>query len=307
MGTGQLGSWARSCILAALVVASAGCVKTVILNGQIKGTRDGSAAIDTLSDYEVARSIAYAGLGQFEGMHELAPDNEDALFLLTKGWTATTFAFVEDDYEMAVDAEDDARADYHRARARAGYDRAIQYGIALLEMRAKGFDKAKTNVASMKAYLSQFYKSDAMNLLWVGQAWLAKSNIAKDDPAVVAELHVGEALVERSVELDERAAFAAGRAALGSYHARTAMAELDQSQKDFLRAIELTRGAALLPKLAFAKTYYCMKGDKASYEKTLHEVVDAGDVLPEQRLQNTIAKRRARRYLTKPRMAACGF
>jgi hypothetical protein len=297
----------RSWVVAALVVASSGCVKTAILNGQIKGTRDGSVAIDTLSDYEVARNIAFAGLGQFEGMHELAPDNEDALFLLTKGWTAATFAFIEDDYEMAVDADDEARSDYHRARARAAYDRAIQYGVALLEMRAKGFDKAKTNVASMKAYLSQFYKSDALNLLWVGQAWLAKSNIAKDDPAVVAELHVGEALVERSVELDERAAFAAGRSALGSYHARTAMAELDQSQKQFMRAIELTRGVALLPKVAYAKTYYCMKGDKANYEKTLKEVVDAGDTLPEQRLQNTIAKRRARRYLTKTRMAACGF
>jgi hypothetical protein len=85
------------------------------------------------------------------------------------------------------------------------------------------------------------------------------------------------------------------------------MAELDQSQKQFLRAIELTRGGALLAKFNMAKTYYCMKGDKASYEKTLREVIDAGDVLPEQRLQNTIAKRRARRYLGKPRMAACGF
>jgi hypothetical protein len=36
-------------------------------------------------------------------------------------------------------------------------------------------------------------------------------------------------------------------------------------------------------------------------------VVDAPDALPEQRLQNTIAKRRARRYLGKSRMAACGF
>jgi hypothetical protein len=302
----RLANW-RAWGVAVLVVAASGCIKSAILNGQIKGTRDGSVAIDTLSDYEVARGIAFAGLGQFEGMHELAPDNEDALFLLTKGWTATTFAFIEDDYETAVDADDDARAEYHKARARAAYDRAIQYGIALLEMRAKGFDKAKTNVASIKSYLSQFHKNDALNLLWVGTAWLAKSNIAKDDPAVVAELHVGEALVEKSVELDETAAYGAGHMALGAYHARTAMAELDQSLKQFQRAIELTRGGALLAKFNLARTYYCMKGDKAAYEKTLREVIDAGDVLPEQRLQNTIAKRRARRYLGKPRMSACGF
>ena len=290
-----------------VMVAACGCIKSTILNGQIKGTREDSVAIDTLSDYEVARTIAYAGLGQFEGMHELAPDNEDALFLLTKGWTATSFAFIEDDYEIAVDADDEARAEYHRARARAAYDRALLYGIALLEMRAAGFEKAKTNVATMKRYLSQFHSGDALNLLWVGQAWLARANMAKDDTTIVSELHVGEALVDRSVELNETLGYAAGHAVLGAYHARTAMAELDLSQRHFAKAIELTGGKALLPKFGFARTYYCMRGDKVSYEKTLREVVDAPDLLPEQRLQNAIAKRRARRYLAKSRMASCGF
>jgi hypothetical protein len=131
--------------------------------------------------------------------------------------------------------------------------------------------------------------------------------MAKDDPAIVAELHVGEALIERSVALDETAAYASGLAALGAYHARTAMAELDVAQKDFSRAIQLTQGKALLIKFNYARSYYCMKGDKVNYEATLREVVEAPDGLPEQRLQNTIAKRRARRYLGKSRLAACGF
>ena len=290
-----------------LFAASLGCIKSTLLKGQIKSTREGSVAVDTLSDYEVARGIAFAGLGQFEGMHQLAPENEDALFLLTKGWTATGFGFIEDEYEMAVDAEDETKAEYHRARARAAYDRAIQYGVALLQMRDPGFDKAKNNAASIKQYLNAFEKNDALLLLWLGQAWLARVNMAKDDPAIVAELHVGEALVERSVALDETAAYASGHAALGSYHARTAMAELDLAHKHFTRAIQLTQGKALLPKFNFARSYYCMKGDKANYEATLREVIDAPDALPEQRLQNTIAKRRARRYLGKMRMANCGF
>jgi hypothetical protein len=294
-------------LVAALVASMSGCVKSTLLNGQIKGTREGAAAIDTLSDYEVARSIAFAGLGQFEGMHELAPDNADALFLLTKGWAAAGFAFIEDEYEVAADADDESRAEYQRARARAAYDRAVQYGVMLLEMRATGFEKAKNNVDSMKAWLAKFEKDDAVNLLWVGQAWLAKVNMAKDDAAVVAELYVGEELVLRSLELDENIGYGAGHAALGAYHARTAMAELDASYKHFTRAIAQTHGKALLPKLALAKTYYCMKGDKVSYEKTLHEIIDAPDALPEQRLQNTVAKRRARRYLSKVRLASCGF
>ena len=35
--------------------------------------------------------------------------------------------------------------------------------------------------------------------------------------------------------------------------------------------------------------------------------VDAGDVDPSERLTNSIAKRKARRYLGKARMQACGF
>jgi hypothetical protein len=50
-----------------------------------------------------------------------------------------------------------------------------------------------------------------------------------------------------------------------------------------------------------------VKVDKKNYVKLLTEVVKAGDVLPEQRLPNTIAKRRARRYLSEKRMEACGF
>src|SRR5258708_19481336 len=112
MGYAAKASW----MIAVIAVATLGCIKTTILNGQIKGTRDGSVAIDTLSDFEVARSIAYAGLGQFEGMHELAPDNEDALFLLTKGWTASTFAFIDNDYEQAVDAAHEIPAHSHPPR-----------------------------------------------------------------------------------------------------------------------------------------------------------------------------------------------
>src|SRR5262249_42226041 len=119
----------------ALGLAGSGCIKKMILDGQIESTRKASAAIDTLSDYEVANGIAFAGLGQFEGMHYLAPDNENALFLLTKGWTGATTAFIEDQMEQAEDAEgsESPLFKYHQARARAGYDRAIHYGTELLE------------------------------------------------------------------------------------------------------------------------------------------------------------------------------
>ena len=73
--------------------------------------------------------------------------------------------------------------------------------------------------------------------------------------------------------------------------------------------VAVTNGAAyFLPKLQLAAKYYCTKGDKPGYVKTLTEIIEAGDVLPEQRLTNAIAKRRAKRYLGKDRMMrTCGF
>jgi hypothetical protein len=62
-----------------------------------------------------------------------------------------------------------------------------------------------------------------------------------------------------------------------------------------------------MTKVQFAAKYYCVKGDQATYERLLNEVLQAGDVLPEARLSNAIAKRRAKRYLSRERMKLCGF
>src|SRR5262249_55272431 len=116
----------------ALVCTQTGCIKKMLLDGQIQGTRDASSAMNTVGDYELARGAVSGGLAQFEGMHKLAPDNEDALYLLTRSWTSYGFAFVEDEYEQAVDADDDSLAEYHKKRARNAYDRAVFFGLELL-------------------------------------------------------------------------------------------------------------------------------------------------------------------------------
>jgi hypothetical protein len=50
-----------------------------------------------------------------------------------------------------------------------------------------------------------------------------------------------------------------------------------------------------------------MKGDRALYESLLTEVLSATDPDPEQRLVNMLAKRRARRALSRQHMLDCGF
>jgi hypothetical protein len=296
----------------ALGLSSTGCLKEMILNGQIAGTRKGAAAVDSFSDYEIAQTAAFAGVTQFEGMHYLAPENEDALFMLTKNWTSVGFAFIEDAMEQAEDAEGEGSPsfDYHKARALAAYDRAIHYGLTLLGKDHPGFDAAKKNDDTMKAWLATFDdpEKDMERLFWTGYAWIARVNIIKDEPAAVADLFIGVAMVERAKQMNPDYLFGTVHTVLGAYHARSPMAELEEGKKEFDAAIAVTGGKALLPKFQLAARYYCMKGDKDNYVKTLTEVVEAGDTLPAGRLTNAIAKRKAKRYLGKDRMMRmCGF
>lgn len=299
-------------LAAALGLGSTGCIKEMILNGQIEGTRKASDAIDAFSDYEIAETAAFSGITQFEGMHYLAPDNEDALFMLTKAWTSTSFAFLEDALERAEDAEGESSPlyAYQKARTVAGYDRAIHYGLTLLAKKRGGFEAAKKNDDTMKAWLAGFDdpEKDAEHLFWTGYAWVGRVNIVKDEPAAVADLFIGVAMLERAKTLKHDYLYGTIHNVLGAYHARSPLAELDESKKEFDAAIALTKGAALLPRFQLAARYHCAKGDKESYVKTLNEVVEAGDTLPAQRLTNAIAKRRAKRYLGKERMMrSCGF
>ncbi len=289
------------------LLTATGCLDRIILDGTLQSTRQAAKAFDTLSDLEVAKEGAGSSLVQIEGMQTLAPDNEDGLFLLTQSWTGYASAFIEDAWEQAVDKEDDDGEQYHAGRAKNAYDRAVKFGSQLLEQKRPGFVAAQKNSETIKAYLAGFEKRDAETLLWLGLAWLSRGGVAGDQPEVVADLFVGVAILERSVELDETLAYATGLAALGAYHARSPDAELGQAKQLFEKALALTGRKALTVQLMYAQNYACQSHDAALYRALLDEVVTAGDVLPEQRLENVVARKKAVRYLGKPRLKRCGF
>lgn len=297
-------------LAAAVSFSSTGCLKKVLIDGQVRGTREGADAVSTLHDFEVARAVARAGLGTLEGMYKLAPYNEDALFLLTRSWAGATYGFTEDDFETAQEAGDEQMAAYHKARARAGFERARFYATRLLETRAPGFVEAQRNYDTITKYMADNYrhKDEAIDLLWASFAWIGLIGVARDDPSQVAELYVGVAIAERSLALDETLEHGMAHVLLGAYHARTAQSELDEAKKHFDRALEINKGKFLSTQLNYGHRYYCMKQDPGNYFKMLNAVLEAGDPIPEARLQNLIAKRRARRYLDNPRFREdCSF
>jgi hypothetical protein len=291
-----------------------GCFTKMLTTGEIESTRRAADAFDTIGDYELAHTATQSRLVQFEGMHALAPQNTDALFLLVKGWTGYGYGFVEDEMEAAHDAGDDDSAEYQRKRARMAYDRAVFYGLRALAEKADGFDRVKASEPMLSKWLADHFASpdDAPNLFWTGSAWASRVDLMKGDdqegPAFVAELHVGVAMLERAAFLDPGFEHFAALAALGAYHARSNSAELDQAKELFYAALTKTEGKSLLVELLYATKYACVKRDVATYQDTLNRILLAQDPDPQQRLPNAIAKRRAKRWLGKRRAKEqCGI
>jgi hypothetical protein len=282
-----------------------------IYHDVIEWTKEGSEAFTTMHDFDLSREAAYGSLGQLEGLHLLVPDDKNGLFLLNRSWAAIAYAFIDDEREEAMVNKDEGDEEYQKARARAAFRRARFYGEELLNDRFTGYKEAQRNAETLKTWLNANYTDAdlAEELMWLGFAIVGRVAFDTDNPEAVAELWVGVAMLERVVELDETVENGTAHTVLGAYHARSALAELDQAKKHFDRALEIHGGKILSTRLNLASRYYCMKRDQKNYLENLQLVLDAKDPIPPERLANAISMRRARRYLSHPEVfqKECAF
>jgi hypothetical protein len=299
---------------AAIVIGCGGCIDTMMVDAELRVTRRASGALDTVGDFEVARDAATASIAQLEGMHLLSPHNSDGLFMLTKAWAGLGYAFIEDEMEAAEDRGDEAAAAYERRRAHMAYDRAIFYALQLLHEKSDGFEQARKSGQTITRWLDDNFttKSDALDLFWTAYPWLARINLMKGDddegPPLIAELYVGVAMLERAVALDAAVEHYLGMLALGAYHARTSLAEVDQAKTMLDTVLARTENKALVVQFTYATSYACVKGDGALYQDLLGKVLQGQDSDPHRQLENTIAKRRAARWLGRARARdECGI
>jgi len=294
-------------LVVGLGITQTGCIKRTILNGQASATRQGSEALNELGDYNVARGAAQSGLAQLEGMHRLAADNSDVLFMLTRSWTSYGFAFSQDDMESAEEGSE-AYED-GKKRAYFAFNRATKYGLELLAQRADGFEGVRKSEPALKKWLKENFdsKEDAPNLFWAGYGWMARASLMRSGE-FISELYVGVAMIERSLELDDTYYNSNGYTALASYHARAKMAEPEKAKELFERVLKKTQHKSLLVQVSYAERYACVMGDRALYDTMLNEALSFDvESAPQNRLQNTIALRRAHRATRKEALANCGF
>jgi predicted anti-sigma-YlaC factor YlaD len=240
------------------------------------------------------------GLKTIESLLVESPHHKGLLLAASSGFTQYAYGFVQTKADFIEDI-DLGRATALREQAGRLYRRAMGYGIRGLEEVQPGWLQALRT--DPHAALSRFQKADLAQLYWTAAAWGSTISLNKTDTELGADLPQVEALMHRALELDE--GFALG--AIYDFYivyegGRPAAAggSIERARASLARALQLSGGRRAAPLVSFAETVDVGIQDRAEFEKLLNQALAIDiNALPEQRLANLIAQRRARWLLAR--------
>ncbi|TBR25281.1 hypothetical protein EPO15_02465 [bacterium] len=249
---------------------------------------DGRPSLHEESDPEVAKAAIPAQLKLLEGLLVSAPANPDLLAALVEGWTGYSFLFVEDE---------------DPARGAAFYRRAAGYGLRLLARREewRGLDAKSPD--DLDVLLREAEPRDVPALYWTATAWAGWANLDKADPAALAAVPKAARFMERVLALDP--AFEHGGADLffGVYYAsrpRIAGGDPTKAREHFEKVLARTGRRYLPAQYLMMRSYAAGELDEELFKRLGAEAAAADPAaLPDARLANEIAKRKAKALLEK--------
>jgi hypothetical protein len=244
------------------------------------------AALKEESDPELAGNAMPASLKMMEGFLKEDENNPDILLRLAEGFCSYSFSFVEDT---------------DRARAAVLYQRGKKYALSVLaaETDIENFDKL--NPEQFNSAVQKLDEENVPALFWLGQCWGGWVMLSLDNPRAFAAVSKVESLMKRVLELDPSFHYAGPHLFLGVFYGgRSKMLGGDpaKSRYHFEQSLKLTGNRFLLSRVMFAKTYAVQVQDKKLFAEQLNTVIkSSGNILPEQRLANEVAKLKAKRLM----------
>jgi predicted anti-sigma-YlaC factor YlaD len=283
-------------VLALGLGLASGCsFKKLAINQLGNALSSSGATFASDDDPELIKAAVPFSLKLIESLLAESPKHEGLLLAACSGFTQYSYAFVKQEADEKEDA-DLAGSDAARARAKRLFLRARGYGLRGLEVRHAGFEAVLKK--SPKQAVAIAARRDVPLLFWTAAAWGAAISVAKDDPVLLSDQLIVEALLDRALALDERFDNGAIHSLLISYEMVRRSATGDPSErarKHFVRAIELSKGQLASPYVSLAEAVSVEKQDKAEFELLLKKALAIDpDAVPESRLVNHLAQNRAR-------------
>ena len=261
-----------------------------------------AATYEKEADLEVAEQASLSNLKMLEGLLEVTPKNADLLLLTSSSFARYAFGFIEERAEIAEEKYDIEERDKLIRRAVDFYERAQVYGLrAIAQSRSKFPEIVEQDLEKLSVELKSLEKKHAPALFWTAYAWGNMINLQQDSPARLAQLPKVQLIMQRVLELDESFFFGGAHLFYGVYYGglpEMLGGDLSKAKQHLERAIEVSDGRYLMSKFLLARYYAVPAQDRGLFERTLREIISAPpDLLPEQRLANELAKRRAKRLL----------
>jgi len=251
-------------------------------------------------DPELVKAAVPFSLKLIESLLAESPRHAGLLLAACSGFTQYGYAFVKQESDEFED-RDLATSEALRQRAKRLFLRARNYGVRALDVQHPNF--AQTLRTRPKSAVRELPARDVNVVFWTAAAWGAAISVSKDDPALISDQLIVEALLDRALELDEDFDHGAIHGLLIGYEMVRQGAAGDpaeRARKHFARAVDLSRGQAASPYVSLAESVAVAKQDRPEFEALLRQAlaIDA-DATPEMRLANLIAQRRARWLLAR--------
>jgi hypothetical protein len=260
-----------------------GCIQTMAIR-TMGGIMDyGLEAFMEEGDLKLAENALGSNLKLVEALIKGDPENTKLLLMASQGFSAYALGFAEDD---SVE------------RARMFYQRGRDYGMRVL-LQSKTFKESwDKDISTFTSALRTFSKDDVPALFWTAFGWGSYINITRNDIAALADLPKVSAIMDYVQQLDASFYYGGPLLILGSMEGSLpkAMGGKPERSKDYFdRATKITGGKFLLTYVYYAKTYAVQIQDQELFEALLKKVDEApADILPEARLTNAIAKKKAK-------------
>jgi predicted anti-sigma-YlaC factor YlaD len=280
----------------AAAVALSGCsVRHFALN-QVGDALAGSGTTFAAdNDPDLVRAAVPFSLKLMDAVLLETPRHEGLLLTAASGFTEYAYAFVQEDADE-IEATDLNAAEALRGRARRLYLRGRDYGLRGLEVRHRGFAAAVR--ADPKKAVRLATTKDVPLLYWTAAAWAATISVSKDNPDLIADLPIIEAMMDRALELDERFDDGAIHSFLITYEMGRSGGlgdPADRARRHFDRALALSGGAQAAPWVALAEAVCVQKQDLKGFRQALERALAVDpDARPEWRLMNLVMQRRAK-------------
>lgn len=243
-------------------------------------------------DPELVAAAMPFNLKTLETLLQSSPNHRGLLLSLTKSFIFYTYGFVEPEAER-IEEDDFYQARDIRQRAARLYSRAYRYGLRGLEVSHPGIS---SHLSKEPEAASRALEPDDVPLaVWTAAALGLLVGVSMDDAEKTADIAVVGALLNRARELEPGYENGTIYEFLVLYESKAFGGSKERAAGYFQKAVVLSEGRRCGAWLTWAENISVAQQDRAEFDEMISKVIECDiEAAPENRLLNTLAKRRAR-------------